>query len=199
MSLNYAFHPIGSWPHPDTDPRRGWNTFRSGWGDTLNLLERELTHLEAFRIVLQADFREADIRLDGMPRADACQPVHPGIILSFESRVGPQRYASDAHLFWQHNVRGVALGLEALRAVDRYGITRSGEQYAGWKQLTAGSGLTTREAAMALLTDLVGGGGGFDLALAYKRALKKAHPDGGGTQELFAQVQDAGRILGVTS
>jgi len=38
---------------------------------------------------------------------------------------------------WRHNVRSIALGLEALRAVDRYGISRRGEQYAGFRAALA--------------------------------------------------------------
>lgn len=197
------FHTLPAWPYPDTHPRRGRSTFRSGWADTLNILDRELRLLEAFRVVLQAGFREGDLRLDGLPRGDARQPSHPGVILSFESRVGPQRYAADAHVFWQHNVRGIALGLEALRAVDRYGITRSGEQYAGWKQLTAGSGVTTRDAALDLIARLaavpIRDLREPDQRRAFRHALKKAHPDHGGSTDLLAAVRDAGRVLGVNA
>jgi hypothetical protein len=35
---------------------------------------------------------------------------------------------------WQDNLRAVALGLEALRRVERYGIAQRGEQYAGWRR-----------------------------------------------------------------
>lgn len=42
-------------------------------------------------------------------------------------------YATDACVLWRHNVRSIALGLEALRAVDRFGISRRGEQYAGFR------------------------------------------------------------------
>lgn len=41
-------------------------------------------------------------------------------------------YATDVCERWQHNVRSIALGLQALRAVDRYGISRRGQQYAGF-------------------------------------------------------------------
>lgn len=52
---------------------------------------------------------------------------------------GRQVFATDACELWQHNVRSIALGLEALRAVDRYGITRRGQQYAGFRAaLTTG-------------------------------------------------------------
>lgn len=36
-----------------------------------------------------------------------------------------------------------------------------------------------------------------DRKIFFTRALKRAHPDGGGDGDLFAAVQDAGRILGV--
>lgn len=42
-------------------------------------------------------------------------------------------YATDTCVYWQHNVRSIALGLEALRAVDRYGISKRGQQYAGFR------------------------------------------------------------------
>lgn len=49
-------------------------------------------------------------------------------------------YATDVCEYWQHNVRSIALGLESLRAVDRYGISKRGEQYAGFRgSLTAGA------------------------------------------------------------
>jgi hypothetical protein len=49
-------------------------------------------------------------------------------------------YATDACEDWRHNIRSIALGLEALRAVDRYGISRRGQQYAGFRAaLTSGA------------------------------------------------------------
>lgn len=38
---------------------------------------------------------------------------------------------------WQINLRAIALGLEALRKLDRYGITSRGEQYTGWRAIEA--------------------------------------------------------------
>lgn len=49
-------------------------------------------------------------------------------------------YATDVCARWQDNVRSIALGLQALRAVGRFGITPSGQQYAGFRgSLTSGS------------------------------------------------------------
>ena len=45
------------------------------------------------------------------------------------------RFPCDTFTDWQANVRGIALALEALRAVDRYGVTQQAEQYRGWTAL----------------------------------------------------------------
>lgn len=194
--MRVQFRPLPIWPHEHTRPRRSRYTFKAAWSDTLSLLDRELQHLGAEAVVIQADFAEADIRLDGMPRANARVPSHPGVIVSFESKVGPLQYATDAHEWWQHNVRAIALGLEALRKVDRYGITRNHEQYTGWKQLTAGDGSpTSAEQARLLLQELTGWAD-VDPS-TYRLALKMAHPDHGGSTEKLMAVREAGRLLGV--
>lgn len=199
--MQMTFRPLAVWPRPDTPRRRGHSVFSAAWSTTIEDLDRELRHLGAESVIIQADFREQDIRLDGLPRGDARAPQHPGIVINFESHHGPLQYMTDAYDHWRANVRAIALGLEALRAVDRHGITSTGEQYTGFRQLTAGSSITSSDAARTLITDLVTGPGGIiqgDLTREhYRRALKVAHPDHGGSTETLAAVRDAGRLLGV--
>jgi hypothetical protein len=86
--------------------------------------------------VLQVGYRDADLRLDGMPRANA-RMLHDAVALSFESKWGPLRYETNEFVArgyrggegWQQNLRAIALGMEALRKVDRYGVSKRGEQY----------------------------------------------------------------------
>jgi hypothetical protein len=78
--------------------------------------------------VLQVDLAERDIRVDGLPRSNARYGSHPGAIVSFDSRRGPLRYATDEFTEWKANLRAVALSLKALRDVDRYGVSKRGEQ-----------------------------------------------------------------------
>lgn len=211
--MDVRFRPLDTWPRPDTKNRRGRYAFRAGWADTLNLLEHELGNLGARGVVIQAGFREGDIRLDGWPRSDARAPAHPGVIISFESRHGPLQYLTDTCEFWQHNVRSVALGLEALRAVDRYGITSRAEQYVGWKALGAGDPIAvgaamTVEEAARLLADNAEGWDAGDLLDefredahrpwirdAYRMAAKRHHPDAGGDPDLFRRLTEARDLL----
>ena len=203
--ITYRFRPL-RWSGPSTPAhkRRSRSTFSASYRSTLTLLERELDWLKARDVVIEADFTEADIRVDGLIRANARQPSHPGVRVAFGSVYGPLVYATDAHEFWQHNLRGVALGLEALRKVDRYGVSSCGEQYTGWRQLPSATPMpgpmTAEDAARVYV--LLGGGDATRIvtdqghrADVYRRAARAAHPDTGGTKEGFQRLQDAKRVL----
>lgn len=200
--MRYVFRPL-RWTGPSTPAsrRRSRWTFKAGWQDTLDLLGRELEHLHAKDIVIEADFREQDLRLDGMPRANARQPEHPGIRLAFESKYGPLVYATDSCAFWQHNVRSIALGLEALRAVDRYGVTKRGEQYTGWKELDSKPAVITPSEAWKTLRALARVNEHLAPAsLTEERiislARRRSHPDYEGTSETWEQFTRAYEAVG---
>ncbi len=184
----------GPWPG-GLRTERDRAPFRSGLGATVELLGRELKHLGAAGAgpapaVLQMALAERDFRNDGLPRAHA-RPEHPGVILSVESRHGPLSYPCDRYRDWTDNLRAIALSLEALRRVDRYGVTRNAEQYRGWAALPSGQdrasvGLSRTAAAHALL-ELSGWPDGVTLngvlsdgparVRAVRRARALCHPD----------------------
>lgn len=179
--------------------------FSALWGTTVAELSRELRTLSAKRIVLEADFRQRDIRVDGLPRADA-RTASPGVVLAFESKHGPVQYPCGAFIDWRDNVRAISLSLEALRRVDRYGVSKRGEQYRGWLALPAGAddtfGIHTEEQAWAALADAAGVPrdtsplmGGLSENEVVKRALFATHPDRGGNPEAFRKVQRAREVL----
>jgi hypothetical protein len=198
--VNYRFRPTSTWPGEMTPrPHRRSTPFGASYPDTLDLLERELDKLQARDVVIELALGEQDIRLDGLPRSQA-QPEHPGVVVSFDSKHGPLRYATDVFRHWHANLRAIALGLEALRKVERYGITKRGEQYVGWKQLEAPS--QTPEAARELLIETVRAAGLHADGLGDDRlarlARRHAHPDAeGGSNERFLAVQSAAERLGV--
>lgn len=145
-----TFRPVSSWPGARAQETES-SPFTAGWGDTVALLVKELSMLEAEQVVVEVDgLREQDLRLDGLPRANS-RPGR-GVVVSFGSKHGPLRYACDRFEAaswrrrlddWQHNMRAIALGLEALRKVERYGIAQRGEQYRGYLALEAGGGEST--------------------------------------------------------
>lgn len=204
-----TFRPIDRWPGEETRNRRG-SQFSAHWSDTLELLHRELRHLRAKNIICQVAIDERQIRQDGYPYANA-RASHPGVILAFDSAYGALKYACDRFTTWEDNVRAIALGLEALRKVERYGITKRGEQYTGWKALPASTQpVMSTEQAARVVADLayrLGGGphayGAAERVLAdpaelrarYREAARGAHPDQGGSTEDFQRLQEAKRVL----
>jgi hypothetical protein len=175
--VSYTFRPLPIWPYPPTADRRSRLTFKASWLDTLNLIEYEIDRLDGRSVIIAAGLDEADIRLDGLPRANARTPRHPGVEISFDSEHGRLVYGTDVCEFWQHNVRSIGLGLQALRAVDRFGITRRGEQYAGWKQLAVGGPSAERGRQLV------------EAAGDVRAALMRHHPDHDGDPRDFADVQ----------
>lgn len=177
--MKVTFRPLPVWPYEATpaDMRRSRWAFKASYPDTLKLLEREVGYLGGRDVVMGIGLQERDIRLDGLPRADARPASHPGVEVSFDSIHGRLVYATDVCADWHHNVRSIALGLEALRAVDRYGVTSRGQQYAGFLQLGPGGPDAERG---ALIVQQHGG---------IRQALMATHPDHGGDPRDFADVQ----------
>lgn len=211
--VTFTLTPLGQWGDAETPPhRRTRGPFTAGWQNTLDLLCYEVSRLGGRQVTVGIDVTSGDFRRDGMLRQDA-RVGFPGVRVTFDSRHGTLVYGTDVYKAWQDNVRGIALGLEALRAVDRYGVSRRGQQYSGFKALPAGTGgpantSMTREQAADLLADASGieGISGADLLdsaaqvrRAYRAAAARVHPDAeSGTHDDFVAVETANRLLTVT-
>lgn len=162
----------------------------------MDLLQRELRHLDATEpVVIEAGYQPHEIRLDGRPRANA-KLSDPAVIVSFGSRLGPLRYAADTYHEHADNLRAVALTLEHLRAVDRYGVTKRGEQYQGWAALPpSDEGMSAEEAELFIRhhgDGLAAPGRPLgSLKDAYRRAAKYLHPDAGGDPADWAKLDRA--------
>lgn len=196
MTVRFEIRSLGRWDRPVTRDRRSSGVFRAKWDDTVKLLLNEVELLGGALVVLQVDADPTQIRRDGMLRAHA--PVaFPGVKVSFESDHGPLTYATDAYdrwypaamPGWQANVRAIALSLGALRDVDRWGVTHTGEQYRGFAAISAKpmeDTLTTESARLVFADALKGAEFSIDdidlsakagVNLAYRQAAKRHHPD----------------------
>lgn len=189
--------------------------FTAPWRDTVELLARELRHLDAAQIVVEIEgLGAADLRIDGIPRANA--KLGAAVRISFNSAYGPLRYATGRFkpaywrhaslAAWQQNLRAIALALEALRKVDRYGVSKRGEQYTGWKALPASTdpadAIQGEHVARRIILSAAGVAeedhdAAYDMVALARLAVKAVHPDRGGDETEFRRVQRAREILGV--
>lgn len=202
--IEISYRPIERWPSKLTEDRQ-FSRFDTAWNKTLTQLKSELWYLDAENVFFQIALEPHEFRNDGHPRATA-KPRHPGVILTFDSKYGPQQYPCDTFTDFKDNVRAITLSLESLRRVDRYGVTKRGEQYTGWKALGAGiemgaaSAMTVEDAAQFIghgnkgpWRDLIAN---RDLMEnCYKQRAKELHPDVGGSTMDFQKLQESKRIL----
>lgn len=201
-AVRFAFQALDRWPYQHTIDRRSPGTFRAKWEDTVKLLRDEVWQLDGGLIVVQVVIDAGRIRQDGMLHATA-KPWHPGVRVSFDSKHGPLTYATDRFDGWQANVRAIALSLQALRAVDRYGVTGKGEQYAGWTAISNRPAEMTVDVAAGLIATWAGDG--FTPAgiignketrkRAYRKAAQATHPDRTRDGDTFARINQAHDLL----
>ncbi len=201
--MEYSTQPWEKWPREETPEWDRGYPFKSGYQDTLNRLDKELTALNAKEVVVQVNVKRADIRLDGQLRSDA-KVLHPGVILSFKREGRDISMPCDACKDWKDNLRAIALTLERLRLADLYGVTQSDEQYRGWEALpppgAQAQGMTREEAL-----DVLAKWSGISQAAidtnprlrpaAIREAKFNAHPDKGGSAEASVAVEQAAKIL----
>jgi hypothetical protein len=222
--IDLRFVPLTAWPGEPTKERKN-AAFRSAYLKTLDLLETELKAIKARSIVIEAFYTLEQIRNDGWPRANQ-NPSHPGVILGFKKPDGPVIYREqkpfvnivplsfpcDTYYHIEHNIHAIALSLQALRAVDRYGVTKRAEQYAGWKRIEAPKATgfkfnTAEDAAAFIVNSSDPASVPNDVrreAIAnatwrqevYRRAARRLHPDSAtGDHELFVKLQQANAML----
>lgn len=215
------FEALDGWPDEFRDGKTEFENcrFKATWSKTETLLLRELERMGAKNIVLRTGHYPRDITRDGLPRIDARKPRFPGVVVAFQKynpetkRYDTIQFPCETYEYWEDNLRAIALAMEALRAVDRYGVTRKNEQYAGWTrriesqaQTGAGNGKLTVEAAALVLAACASASGvqyssvlvqsdASEMERAYRAAAKEAHPDRGGSDASMAKVNEAAAVL----
>ena len=197
MDVEFEFRRIDAWPGQMTAERRV-SRFEAGYMVTIKLLRREIGHIiergPTRPVILALDLDDDQILKDRSRPKSTATPGHPGVVVAFDSIHGPLRYAVDTFTHWHDNLRAVALSLEALRKVDRYGVTRTGEQYRGFAALPSGGGemVVDFESSVQIIAAQL------DITPAVARAyvesnpvgiardlLRVAHPDHGGSDSAF--------------
>lgn len=172
--MHATWRPIATWTYPPRTKRPA--LFKTGWARTLKDLDAEIEAMNGREVIIGIVADPSQIRIDGQPKADF-KVRHPGAEVSFEVEGGRRlAFHTDAYNLLQYNLRAIGLGLAALRAVDRYGIADSGEQFAGFAQLASGGPNADRGRG------LVSAAGGL------AKAMFEHHPDHGGQARDFADV-----------
>lgn len=127
------------WPSGWTRARsRKYPAFKAG-GQWINVeaatkrLERELAKIGARGATLSTN---CSLRLDGRPRSDE-RPSDPGAAVYFTFKGKATVLACDTYSTVAGNIAALAAHLEALRAIERWGVGTIEQALAGYKALPA--------------------------------------------------------------
>jgi len=207
--LTIQFRSLAEWPaHQPSTPyyRRENARFTASYPDRITLLERELEQISAKDVVLESVLPKSKARRDGWPMSDA--KGGPGIIVSFVQAGEPREMLADRYHDWRDNLHAIGKALDALRAVDRWGLTKKAAQYEGFRPALPPPAkvvaITTTSQAAEFVAKQAGVGRTIapeilndpeTLAYYYRLAAKQLHPDQGGSHELFVQLQTAKELL----
>jgi hypothetical protein len=198
--LDARFRPLPKWTRKPALQMEG-PRFRSAYSKILDLLEYELEKLNARDILIEAGFELHALRNDGWPRS-GIRPLHPGVVLYFSTRDGAMEFPCGTYHKFEANLQAIALTLENLRAIDRYGVTLGHEQYRGFLAIEAAPKQMTVEQAAEFLATTTGHPRAqivIDPAvyrMAYRAAAVKLHPDNcAGNQDGFLKLQSAKTVL----
>lgn len=191
--MDHTYRALPAWTHPDQPERPA--TFRVTYGQTLRELKAEVDAIGGSGLVIGLVARPGDLRVDGTAFTKGGRARDPGAEVSFDipgrgrlvfrcrtHRVDRQvwRRPDEGGPFrveaWQDNVRAIRLGLEALRAVDRYGIADAGEQFQGFLALPQGGSPVERGRKLVEEHGSV------------RAAQRATHPDTGGDVDDFRAV-----------
>lgn len=213
--FNWRFVSLGTkFPRKLTPAdERSYSKFKKTWARVLDDLEYETDMLEAREgsVVIMTFHTNHEVRNDGKLRSDARGPRYPGVVIRFDvpsedrKRWVPMSFECDQFVEWKANVQAIAGALEALRKIDRYGVSSRGKEkahYAGYKALPSAEGkVSTRGAAAAYLATHSGVAMKEILlsdtarSTAYRKAAQRLHPDTGGSVDEFAKLVEANNIL----
>lgn len=150
--------------------------------DAVTRLETELDRLGATDAILSTNIR---LRMDGSPDSRLGDPPDPGAAVYFKLAWKPLCLACDKWTRVADNIAALAQHIDALRRIERYGVGRLEQAFAGYAALPASPhdwwiilGVTP-DATSAQVDD------------AYRRLARTTHPDAGGTHDQMARLNAA--------
>ncbi len=149
-------------------------------------IEDEVRRLNGVDLVVSTNLQ---LRIDGFPRSGQAEPRDPGVAVYFKRRGKSLVFACDRYTTVAQNLRAVALHLDAIRGMERWGVGSLDQAFAGYQALPETS---ETDPWWKVLGCEDPPRDGAQLQVAYRAAAHRSHPDMvGGSEREFVRVQRA--------
>lgn len=176
--MRAVYRALPEWPYPDERQqpvRFGYRAQGVSRDDALRLIDVEVQRIKGFDIQIGVVTPPENISLTGSMRKQIY--YSQGVEVTFMVSDKQLTFHTNAFRDVNANLYAIGKGLEALRMLDRYGVTQTGQQYEGFAQLPEGNVIDSERGR--ILSEQVGG---------IKKALRTYHPDNGGNERDFQDV-----------
>lgn len=100
--------------------------------EAIRRLFDELDRLGAQGIVVSSN---VEVRQDGLPRSGARKPDDPGVCVYFHHEGRAQALPCDTYTEVAQNIAAIAKHLEAVRAIERFGVSSAHQMFDGFVAL----------------------------------------------------------------
>lgn len=158
---------------PDGWPRsksRGYSPFKMAAQKSRRKLLDEIAMMGGKLPVISTNAR---IRMDGEPRGDDT-PNDSGVAVYFERKGKRMAFACDKFWLMRENLHAIALTIEALRGIERWGASEMMERaFSGFKALAAENEGPSWWGVLQVRAGATEG----EIRTAYRELVKIAHPD----------------------
>lgn len=133
------------------------------------------------------------IRNDGLPYSNQKAPDDPGVVLYFTRKGKDIAISCDKWMHLDSNLRAIGLTVEAIRGMERWGTEEMVDRaFTGFAALPENVIVTPYTArAWYEVLEVSPNASPETIKAAYKSMLHKVHPDKGGSQREFEEVQKA--------
>lgn len=168
-----------------TNTRAGYTARRAhSVAESVDEISHALDLMGAEQLIVSTNI---PLRADGWPRSGQAAPSDPGVAVYFRYHGKPVCLACDQWTKVEDNLWAVALTLEAMRGIDRWGAAELEATFTGYAALPAPAG---RQWWDVLEVDQHTPSPDV-IRASYRRLVKLHHPDAGGSADKFREVQEA--------
>lgn len=180
----YPLHWPEGWPRTERPERSRFETTDDA---ARKELVWELERLGARYIVLSTN---VELRQDGWPYANRRPPEDVGVAVYFQRNGKQMTFACDRWDRVRDNMRAITKTIDAMRGIERWGASDMMERaFSAFEALPAPGQAVTLSCWDIL--NVEPGATRDEIKSAWRKRMKAAHPDHGGTREEYEQVQSA--------
>jgi hypothetical protein len=150
---------------------------------------RELDLLGASSVVISSNMQT---RLDGLPYAKQREPEDSGVAVYFMLNGEQECIPCDKWDTVAQNLRAIALTIEALRGLDRWGAKEMvNAAFRGFKALPESVITPPPSTAWYTVLGVDPNASHEEIKAAYRRLAHATHPDSGGDEQQFVRITKA--------